>query len=47
MMSINCLPESVLQDVWGWAKDIALKRCGAHTTLDEDSELDECVLIFT
>jgi len=47
MMSINHLPESVLWDVWGQAKDIALKRCGAHTTLDKDSELDECALIFT
>jgi hypothetical protein len=46
MMSINRLPESVLCDVWGWAKDIALKRRGAHTTLDKDSELDECALIF-
>ncbi|KIK32331.1 hypothetical protein CY34DRAFT_19126 [Suillus luteus UH-Slu-Lm8-n1] len=44
MTSINRLQESVLQDVWGRAKDIALKRRGAPPAADEDSE-DERVLI--
>ncbi|KAG1889254.1 hypothetical protein F4604DRAFT_1673935 [Suillus subluteus] len=45
MTSINRLQESVLQDVWGQAKEIALKRHGAPSTVDDDSE-DECALIF-
>ncbi|KAG1829626.1 hypothetical protein EV424DRAFT_1344074 [Suillus variegatus] len=44
MTSINRLQESVLQDVWGQAKDIALKRRGAPPVADEDSE-DERALI--
>jgi hypothetical protein len=46
MKSIDRLRESVLQDIWGRAKEIALKRCGAPSAvLDEHSE-DECALIF-
>ncbi|KAG1731853.1 uncharacterized protein EDB91DRAFT_1058431, partial [Suillus paluster] len=45
MTSINRLQELVLQDVWGQAKEIALKRHGAPSAVDENSE-DEHMLIF-
>ncbi|KAG1762551.1 hypothetical protein EDD22DRAFT_847009 [Suillus occidentalis] len=46
MKSIDRLRESVLQDIWGRAKEIALKRRGAPSAvLDEHSE-DERALIF-
>ncbi|KAG1889836.1 hypothetical protein F4604DRAFT_1568377 [Suillus subluteus] len=46
MKSINRLQDSVLQDIWGQAKEIALKRRGAPSAvLDEHSE-DKCALIF-
>ncbi|KAG1889826.1 hypothetical protein F4604DRAFT_1914339 [Suillus subluteus] len=46
MKSINRLQDSVLQDIWGQAKEIALKRRGAPSAvLDEHSE-DKRALIF-
>ncbi|KAG2142985.1 hypothetical protein DEU56DRAFT_733389 [Suillus clintonianus] len=45
MKSINCLDESVLQDIWECAKEIASKRCRAAPILVDDSD-DERALIF-
>ncbi|KAG1741343.1 hypothetical protein EDB19DRAFT_1634637, partial [Suillus lakei] len=44
MISTNHLQDLVLQDIWERAKVIALKRRGAPSTPDEDSE-DEHTLI--
>jgi hypothetical protein len=45
MMSISCLRELVLQDIWECTKEIAAKRHGAPPILDKDSK-DEHALIF-
>ncbi|KAG2086535.1 uncharacterized protein F5147DRAFT_659192 [Suillus discolor] len=44
MTSINRLQDSVIQDIWERAKEIAFKRRGAPSAPDEDSE-DERALI--
>ncbi|KAG1837816.1 hypothetical protein C8R48DRAFT_782577 [Suillus tomentosus] len=46
MKSINCLRESVIQDVWERTKDIAAKRRGATTALDSEDSDDERALIY-
>ncbi|KAG1805486.1 uncharacterized protein BJ212DRAFT_1283635 [Suillus subaureus] len=46
MKSINCLRESVIQDVWEHTKDIAAKRRGAPATLNSEDSDDEHALIY-